>query len=322
VTRRIAAALASAAAAAGLAASASAEIDWQKACGDLAQHAPALRHARHDDRARYRLPYPAEIPRICSQGVGGPTHRGAVRHAFDFVMPQDTPILAARAGEVLCVVDGFGPGDYSERSRYEANAVMVLHDDGTVAEYAHLRAGIAVKPGQRVETGDVLGHCGRSGYANGPHLHFAVWAPDADGRQKTVRIFFGQAGTSGFVPQAGGFYGARPPSRVKLSIHADGKTVRAEQRIAIARGGSVRLRVFWVRPDGTVDLTRVPETRIDPVTPWTLAVDAEGVVHARPSPGFENGPDREQTTGQVFVLYEGPASPSYGWRILDFDIAD
>lgn len=52
------------------------------------------------------------------------------------------------------------------------NHVIVRHEDGTVAVYAHLRRGsVAVKPGQRVEVGDQLGEVGNTGNSSEPHLH-------------------------------------------------------------------------------------------------------------------------------------------------------
>ena len=55
------------------------------------------------------------------------------------------------------------------------NHVVVEHDDGTCATYAHLRQGsVRVEAGRRVETGQVLADCGNSGNSTEPHLHFQV----------------------------------------------------------------------------------------------------------------------------------------------------
>ena len=55
------------------------------------------------------------------------------------------------------------------------DAVMTLHDDGTIAIYAHLNwNSIRVEPGDRVERGEFIAESGNTGFSTGPHLHFAV----------------------------------------------------------------------------------------------------------------------------------------------------
>jgi len=56
-----------------------------------------------------------------------------------------------------------------------ANYVRILHDDGTMGLYAHLRPeGVLVRVGQRVRQGQQIGLSGNTGFTSGPHLHFAV----------------------------------------------------------------------------------------------------------------------------------------------------
>lgn len=49
--------------------------------------------------------------------------------------------------------------------------VEVAHDHGYATRYAHL-SRIAVKPGQAVSAGDVVGFVGSTGRSTGPHLHY------------------------------------------------------------------------------------------------------------------------------------------------------
>lgn len=53
------------------------------------------------------------------------------------------------------------------------NVVVVDHGDTIATLYAHMTAD-AVAVGDRVETGDLLGFVGSTGFSTGPHLHFEV----------------------------------------------------------------------------------------------------------------------------------------------------
>ena len=98
------------------------------------------------------------------------------RYALDFAVAPGTPVLAARAGTVMQVEAGFRAsglayGEYAKR----ANIIRILHDDGTMALYAHLApGGVLVRQGQQVQAGQRIGLSGNTGYSTAPHLHFAV----------------------------------------------------------------------------------------------------------------------------------------------------
>lgn len=79
--------------------------------------------------------------------------------------------IAARPGtHVLAIEDGLVVYARNEMHGY-GNVVLVLHSNGTISLYAHLRAAW-VFPGQEVLRGQVLGEVGDTGLATGPHLHF------------------------------------------------------------------------------------------------------------------------------------------------------
>jgi murein DD-endopeptidase MepM/ murein hydrolase activator NlpD len=133
--------------------------------------------AVHDDRVLYAWPFPPGARAEFAQGPGGPTHRDAFsRYAIDLAVPEGTPVLAARAGVVVFVESRyFESGMDRERFGSRANHVRILHDDGSMALYAHLFPdSIDLEPGQRVEVGQQLGLSGNTGYSSGPHLHFVV----------------------------------------------------------------------------------------------------------------------------------------------------
>ena len=68
-----------------------------------------------------------------------------------------------------------GGGDQEAKYIDRANFVRILHDDGSMAVYAHLQPNSArVYPGGRVPTGAWIANSGNTGFSSGPHLHFAV----------------------------------------------------------------------------------------------------------------------------------------------------
>jgi murein DD-endopeptidase MepM/ murein hydrolase activator NlpD len=101
-------------------------------------------------------------------------YNGAGHNGVDFGAPSGTPILAALSGTVMDTGNTDAvPGCYSF-----GKWVLVKHGNGLATLYAHL-SSIGVSKGQSVATGDSLGNSGMTGYATGPHLHFAVYASQA-----------------------------------------------------------------------------------------------------------------------------------------------
>jgi murein DD-endopeptidase MepM/ murein hydrolase activator NlpD len=167
---------------------------WRHRIGDPA--------AVHDDAARYRIPFGGDAPRRVVQGPDGAfSHRGEI--AYDFAMPVGTPVLAAREGRVAEVVDWFTEGGKRADLRDQANFVSVLHADGTFGRYIHLRKGAAVKPGQRIAAGELVGYSGDTGYSAQSHLHFDVVRATREGGLESLAIRFASDDPDGFVPQVG-----------------------------------------------------------------------------------------------------------------------
>lgn len=98
------------------------------------------------------------------------------RFAVDFSMPVGTAVLAARAGVVMQTTGSFErAGTNQEKYATRANIVRILHDDGSMAVYAHLKQnGIMVREGQRVAAGQLIAYSGNTGFSTGPHLHFCL----------------------------------------------------------------------------------------------------------------------------------------------------
>ena len=53
------------------------------------------------------------------------------------------------------------------------NLVVVQHNNGVTSHYGHCDK-ISVRPGQRIESGQVIGTVGSTGMVTGPHLHFEI----------------------------------------------------------------------------------------------------------------------------------------------------
>jgi len=122
----------------------------------------------------YILPYPVGESHVASQSYCNPHGGHRNRIAIDFMMPIGSQITASRAGEVVGVVEHFVDGDMT---RGHNNRVLIRHNDGSVAWYAHLQMdSVTVAVGDRVVAGQPIASCGNTGNTGGlPHLHFEVF---------------------------------------------------------------------------------------------------------------------------------------------------
>jgi murein DD-endopeptidase MepM/ murein hydrolase activator NlpD len=90
-------------------------------------------------------------------------------------MPVGTPVFAARGGVVAAVRDDCSMGGVDPKLLDECNLITIIHGDGTLANYLHLRkGGVLVRLGKHVRSGDLIGFSGNTGYTSEPHLHFEV----------------------------------------------------------------------------------------------------------------------------------------------------
>jgi len=90
--------------------------------------------------------------------------------ARDFHSGMD---IAADPGlPVKATADGIV--SYAGWSGGSGNLVALEHGFGFSTFFAHNRL-VAVKVGQKVKRGDILGYVGSTGNSTGPHLHYEVW---------------------------------------------------------------------------------------------------------------------------------------------------
>jgi len=112
-------------------------------------------------------------------------HKGTDIRIRDYqAMATGVLVRAAAGGRVLGVrnnmADRRPDQDYQTyfdktAGRECGNGVVIAHDGGFQTQYCHLKKGsVAVKKGQTVEEGDVLGAIGMSGKTQFPHLHLSV----------------------------------------------------------------------------------------------------------------------------------------------------
>lgn len=128
---------------------------------------------------RYPLPWRGGPFRLSQGAEGQYSHFGPKnRYAMDIAMPVGTQIIAARAG-VVVKIENSQSGRGTDPS---GNFVRVLHDDGTMGVYLHLKQGaVSVREGQRVTVGSPLALSGNTGNSSGPHLHFVVQRNNGSG---------------------------------------------------------------------------------------------------------------------------------------------
>jgi murein DD-endopeptidase MepM/ murein hydrolase activator NlpD len=90
--------------------------------------------------------------------------RAARHQGIDLAAPMGTPIYATADGMVTEAA--WNSGGYG-------NLIKVDHGRGIETRYAHL-SSMAVRPGQRITRGQVIGRMGSTGRSTGSHLHYEV----------------------------------------------------------------------------------------------------------------------------------------------------
>lgn len=99
-------------------------------------------------------------------------HRGV-----DYAAKTGTPVVAAGNGKVT----------HSTYNKYNGNYVFIQHGNGIVTKYLHFSKR-AVKKGQRVKQGQVIGYVGATGLAAGPHLHYEFLLNGVHRNPRTVKL--------------------------------------------------------------------------------------------------------------------------------------
>jgi len=133
--------------------------------------------AVHRQSATYLPPFEQGKTFVISQAFFGKYshYLPGSEYAVDIPMPEGTKILAARSGIVMDITNDFFTGGTDTSYGERANMIRILHDDGTMAVYAHLKLESARFPlGTAVSRGEFIAESGNTGFSTGPHLHFVI----------------------------------------------------------------------------------------------------------------------------------------------------
>lgn len=102
-----------------------------------------------------------------SDRINPVTGRPESHKGLDFAQPTGDKIYAVADGEVVIAQqDGVPVSGYGI-------CVLIKHNDSLYTLYAH-QSRMAVKVGDKVKQGQVIGYVGSTGQSTGPHLHFEV----------------------------------------------------------------------------------------------------------------------------------------------------
>ena len=82
----------------------------------------------------------------------------------DFSAPQGTPIYATGNGTIYRAF----------HDKTSGNMISIDHGYGYMTKYMHM-VKFAVKKGQKVKRGDIIGYVGNTGLSKAPHCHYEIW---------------------------------------------------------------------------------------------------------------------------------------------------
>lgn len=178
----------------------------------LVQNSPANRVPSHGT-SLFATSYAVDFVPVDENGRTAPVTFGSLvrREPSERFPGFGRPILAPMTG-VIVAAHGSEPDHaahrglpsigyaLTQRRRAAAGWValagnhVLIESGGVIVALCHLRqGGIEVRPGQRVQTGDILARCGNSGNSTEPHLHIQAIDDRDIQRANAVPITFNGA---------------------------------------------------------------------------------------------------------------------------------
>jgi len=143
-----------------------------------------------DPEEQYWLPYATNDSETIYQGYDGAfSHQNA--YSLDFSHKLGTEVYAARSGKVIINKTDSDKACLTKDCAKYNNKIVILHGDGTFAEYVHLKkGGSTVSKGDAIKQGQLIGYSGNTGWSKGPHLHFSVFKNNIDGERTYYKTKF------------------------------------------------------------------------------------------------------------------------------------
>lgn len=108
-------------------------------------------------------PVPGPITTTAGPRTNPVTGRASCHAGIDVGAGYGTPIRAMASGIVL----------QTTVIAWDGYTTVIAHGGGLTTWYAH-QSRFAVRPGQNVSRGEIIGYVGSTGFSTGPHLHFNV----------------------------------------------------------------------------------------------------------------------------------------------------
>ena len=122
--------------------------------------------------------HPLQGKGFLSQGNQGGTHQGRMEYAYDFGVPIGMPVYAMQSGRVIGIRDVYPDQGGKKTNAEKFNFIWLEHSNGVRSAYIHLqqnfRHKVAIKLYDWVQTGQLIGLSGNSGWSSAPHLHVEV----------------------------------------------------------------------------------------------------------------------------------------------------
>lgn len=104
------------------------------------------------------------------------THFSHFKEAIDFILPEGSLVLAAKAGVVTDIKDCYKNGGKNLNYVDKINYITLKHSNNEFSQYAHIKyKGMLVKVGDKVKEKQPIALSGNTGFSTSPHLHFHIF---------------------------------------------------------------------------------------------------------------------------------------------------